>query len=433
MTISPLRRLRRRLTTWYLATFSAILVLLGGGLFVTIRHQFSTELDASLRQATTELERAATIREREAGLAGHVVDAVDELHIPERTLYLLQVDGQPIRPDSAEAWIRDAARTAGGSGSLDHDHEIAGERILRLHAERFTLPSGGPLVAVAVADKIELEDRYASLIAAFGAAALAALVLVAAAGSLLVGQSIAPIEQSIEQMRRFMADAAHELRTPLSVLRSRAEIALQQPRDGPSYVAALEGIDAESNRLSRIVDDLLTLARAEAGQLSVERSRIFLDDIVLDAADAARVVADRKGVTLEVGEFEEAAVDGDPHLLRQLVMILLDNAVKFTPSGGTVTVRIGREEGHPLLTVTDSGPGIPADQLPHVFERFYRGDPARPRHAGAATGAGLGLAIARWITDSHAATLTLHPGVAGGTIATARFPAGTLPPAPERS
>jgi signal transduction histidine kinase len=428
MTDSPLRRLRRRLTTWYLATFSTILLLLGGGLFLAIRHQFATQLDASLRQATSELQRAASIREREAGLAGNVVDAVDELHIPDRTLYLLRPDGELIRPDSADAWIRDAARTAGSSGSLDRDQELPGERTLRLHAERFTLPTEGPLVAVAVADKVELEVRYASLIAAFGAATLAALVLVAAAGSVLVGQSIAPIERSIEQMQRFMADAAHELRTPLSVLRSRAEIALQQPRDGPRYVAALEGIAAESNRLARIVDDLLTLARADAGERPVERSRVFLDDIVLDAADAARVVADGTGVVLNVGEFEEAPVDGDPHLLRQLVMILLDNAVKFTPIGGTVTVRIGSVEGHALLTVTDSGPGIPAEQLPHVFERFYRGDPARPRHDGAASGSGLGLAIAHWIAVSHGAKLSLESGPGRGTTATARFPTGTLPP-----
>ncbi|MEO5798515.1 MAG: ATP-binding protein [Gemmatimonadales bacterium] len=422
---SPLRVLRRRLSTWYLATFGVILLLLGGGLFVAIRHQFATELDASLRQATSELERAAAIREREAVLAGRVVDAVDELHIPDRSLYLLTLDGRVIRPDSAPDWVSAAARAAGHRGTLDLDHELEDEGTLRLHAERFALPGRAAMVAIAVADKLELEDRYASLIVAFGAAALAALILVAAAGSLLVGQSIAPIERSLEQMRRFMADAAHELRTPLSVLRSRAEIALQQPRDGASYVAALEGIDAESHRLSRIVDDLLTLARAESEQRPIERSRLFLDDLVVDAVEAARIVAGRKGVTLTLAEFEEAPVDGDPHLLRQLVMILLDNAVKFTPEGGSVEVKVGSDAGAPQLTVSDTGPGIPADQLPHVFERFYRGDPARARQAN--SGSGLGLAIARWIADAHGATLTLHSGASGGTTATARFPTGTLP------
>lgn len=427
--MTPIGRLRRRLTTWYLATFGAILLLLGGGLFIAIRHQLATELDASLQQATTELERAAAIREREAGLADHVADAVDELHIPDRSLYLLHPDGTPVRPERAEEWIQLAGRGAALRGRADVDHEVAGERSLRLHAGRFVLPSGRELVAVAVADKIELEDRYASLIALFGGAALAALVLVAVAGSVLVGQSTRPIERSIEQMRRFMADAAHELRTPLSVLRNRAEIALQQPRDEAAYRSALAGIEAESTRLSRIVGDLLTLARAESDQRPIERSRIFLDDIVLDAADAARVVGERKGVTVTVGEFEEAAIDGDPHLVRQLVMILLDNAVKFTPAGGVVTVGVGRHSEESFVSVTDNGAGIPPEQLQHVFERFYRGDPARQRTAENSSGAGLGLSIARWIADAHGATLTLTAAPGGGTVATARFRTGRQPAA----
>ncbi|MEP6590218.1 MAG: ATP-binding protein [Gemmatimonadota bacterium] len=430
MSSTPLRRVRRRLTTWYLATFGAILLLLGGGLFVAIRHQFASELDLSLRDATTELERAAAIRESEAGLAGHVVDAVDELHIPDRSLFLLHLDGTPIRPERADAWIQAAGREAASQGTIDLDHEGIGERTLRLHAGRFALPTGRALVAVAVADKIELEDRYASLIAAFGAAALAALVLVAAAGSVLVGQSIGPIEQSVEQMRRFVADAAHELRTPLSVLRNRAEIALQQPRDEAGYVAALAGIEAESARLARIVDDLLTLARAESEPRAVERTRIFLDDIVLDAADAAKVVGERLGVVVTVGEFEEAPIEGDPHLVRQLVMILLDNAVKFTPAGGAVTVRVGRDGSASILRVIDAGPGIPPEQLPHVFERFYRGDPARYRSPAGTSGSGLGLSIARWIADAHGATLTLDPAEGGGTVATARFPVAAVPGRP---
>ncbi|HEU4643010.1 MAG TPA: hypothetical protein VFS44_11195, partial [Gemmatimonadaceae bacterium] len=172
MALRPLGRLRRDLTLWYVATFCAILALLGGGLFVSIRRQISAQLDGSLRDATTELERAARIREMEARTAhGQVVDAVDELHIPDRALYLLDPAGHPVKPERADAWIRAAAREAAGAGRVDEDHEVPGERALRLHAERFTLESGAPMVAAAVADKVELEDRYASLIVAFGIAA----------------------------------------------------------------------------------------------------------------------------------------------------------------------------------------------------------------------------------------------------------------------
>ena len=420
----PLQQLRRRLTAWYVVTFCGILLLLGGGLFLSIRRQLSTQLDASLHSATSELARAASIREMEAGASGRVVDAVEELHIPDRALYLLDTLGKPLTPDTAPAWIRSAARATRTSTTLQVGQDEPSEVQLRLHAERFTLASGRELVAVAVADQVELEDRYAALIAAFGAAALMAVVLVALGGSVLVQQSLLPIEQSIAHMRRFMADAAHEMRTPLTVIRSRAEVALQQPRPAREYAEAMRGVEAETRRLGRIVDDLLTLARADAGERPLDSHRVFLDDIVSDAAGAAGAVAQARRVNLAIDEFEESPVNGDAALLHQLAMLLLDNAVKFTPAGGRVSVRVGIADGCARLVVADTGFGIPADQLPHIFERFYRGDPARSRgSAGSATdGAGLGLAIARWIIDVHRANIEVHSVVGSGTRMTVIFP-----------
>jgi signal transduction histidine kinase len=421
--LQPLQQLRRRLTAWYVVTFCVILLLLGGGLFVSIRRQLSAQLDRSLHSATTELARAARIREMEAGARGRVVDAVEELHIPDRALFLLDTAGRPLTPDTAPDWVRAAARAARTSVTRQVVREDLDEVHLRVHAELFTLSSGAPLVAVAVADQVELEDRYAALIAAFGAAALVAVVLVAVGGSFLVQQSVRPIERSIAHMRRFMADAAHEMRTPLTVIRSRAEVALQQPRSPGEYVEAMQGVEAETRRLGRLVDDLLTLARADAGERKLERSRVFLDDIVSDAAGAARAMAQTRGVALTVDEFEEAPLDGDAALLHQLAMILLDNAVKFTPAGGQVSVRVGLANGCPRLAVEDTGLGIPDDQLPHLFERFYRGDPARSRGAaGSATdGAGLGLAIAKWIVELHGARIQVQSVAGAGTTMTVVF------------
>jgi signal transduction histidine kinase len=421
----PLGPLRRRLTAWYVVTFCAILALLFGGLFVVVRRQIALGLDASLADDAAALERAARIRELEAGAAGHVVDAVDELHIPDRTLYLFDAAGAPVKPPRVEPWLRDAAARAAAQGRFDLDRALPHDHTLRLHAERFTLNSGRRMVAVAVADEVELEDRYADLIAAFGGAAVVALVLVAAGGWILVRQSTAPVERNIAHMRRFMADAAHELRTPVTVLRTSAEVALQQPRDAAAYVGALQRIEAESGRLGRLVEDLLTLARADAGERPIARARIYLDDVTLDAVSAARALADAKGVALSVDEFDEAAVDGDPTLLRQLVMILLDNAVKFTPRGGHVRVRVGGPT--PTVVVEDDGVGIPAEQLPHVFERFWRGDPARHRaddgDGQGSDGAGLGLAIARWIADAHGGDIRLERAASGGTLARVELPA----------
>ncbi len=426
--LQPLQQLRRRLTAWYALTLGATLLLLGGGLFVSIRHQLSTQLDQSLRNATMELARAARIREMEAGAQGRVVDAVEELHIPDRALYLLDTAGRPITPDTAPDWVRRAAREARPRNTRQLSRERPDEVQLRLVAERFLLADGRPLVAVAVADQVELEDRYASLITAFGAAALAALVLVAMGGSFLVRQSLLPIERSIENMRRFMADAAHEMRTPLTVIRSRAEVALQQSRPAGEYVEAMEGIESETRRLGRIVDDLLTLARADAGERPLEKTRVFLDDVVSDAAGAARALAQARGVAFVIDEFEEAPVVGDATLLRQLAMLLLDNAVKFTPSGGHVSVRVGMADGRPHLLVEDTGVGIASEQLPHIFERFYRGDPARSRGAAGSSmdGAGLGLAIAKWITEVHQADIQVQSAEGEGTQITVVFPSASM-------
>ena len=417
--MQPLTALRLRLTAWYVGTLGVILVLLGMGLFVVVRHQFARQLDVSLQQATLELERAARIREQESKAAeGAVVDAVDELHIPDRQLYLFDTTGAPVKPPVAPAWIRDEARRAASAGIVDARHHVRHQATVRMHAERFTLPSGTPMIAVAAADQVELEDQYAALIVVFGGAALAALVLVAAGGYFLSRKSTEPVERNIAHMRRFMADAAHELRTPVAVMRTTAEVTLQQERGTESYQNALGVVEREAERLGGIVDDLLTLARADAGERAVRRQRVFRDDIALDAADAARTLAVAKGVGLDVGTFEEAAIEADPTLIRQLIMNLVHNAIKFTPAGGDVRVDIELRDGHPVLVVADTGIGISPEHLPHVFDRFFRGDPARVRSEGA----GLGLSIARWIAELHHAEITLDSSPGTGTRVEVVFP-----------
>jgi signal transduction histidine kinase len=280
------------------------------------------------------------------------------------------------------------------------------------------------MIAVVSADQVELADRYASLIAAFGIAALAAIVLVSAGAYFLAQKSLAPAERSLTYTRRFMADAAHELRTPIAVLRTRAEAALQTNRSAEEYKSALRGMETETRRLSRVVDELLMLARADAGERPVMREQFFLDDVVLDAAQSVGTIAHATGVTLELQDFEETPITGDSGLVRELVIVLLDNAVKFTPSGGTVRVRV-LPSPQPTLTIEDTGCGIPEDQLKHVFERFYRGDASRSRKGGA----GLGLSIARWIAMVHDARITLDSELNRGTSARVVFPNAMPSPA----
>lgn len=428
MTVAPARasiappslaRLRLRLTAWYAGTFFAILTLLGVGMFAAITRRFDNELDASLRDAAHEVARAARL-EVAAGRPGEAVEIARILRIPDRALYLTDTAGRPLGGTAVDEWLR-ALAVRGAAHDSASATFVVGERILRAHAERFPLKSGAPAVAIAAGDEVELEDKYTNLIIAFGAAALASVLLVAAGGYLLARKSTAPVERAVEHMRRFMADAAHELRTPIAVMRSRAEVALARPRDAGAYVEALRSLERETVHVGRIVDDLLTLARADAGQRPIQRSRVFLDDVMLDAADAARAIAAPKGVRLEVGAFEEAPVTGDPQLLRELVIIILDNAVKFTATGGVVRAEVRSVNGGATLTVVDTGIGIPAEQLPHVFERFYRGDAARTREAGG-DGVGLGLSIAQWITSEHGASIRIDSHAGQGTRVVVHFP-----------
>jgi signal transduction histidine kinase len=417
----PLARLRLRLTAWYAGTFAVILLVLGVGLFAAIARQIDRELDASVRRAALELIGAARVREMEARQArGAVVDAVDELHIPDRSLYLFDGAGNLIRPDTAHDRLRAVAREAARGGVVDREFSEAREgRTIEVHAERFKLADGNWYVAMAVADRVELEDRYVLLIAAFAVASLAALGLVIGGGALLARKSTAPIQQAFEQMRRFMADAAHELRTPITILRARADVARQREREPAAYVEALTEIERDAARMGAIVDDLLTLARADAGERGLRTERCYLDDVVLDAVHAAQPLAERRGVVLEVGAFEEAPVLGEPALLRQATLIVLDNALKYTPAGGTVTVTVGAAGGHCALVVCDTGAGIPPEVLPYVFERFYRGAPAEGREPGA----GLGLAIARWVAEAHGGTVAIESEAGRGTTVTIRLPA----------
>lgn len=414
-----LARLRRRLTWWYAGVLTLILVSLGGGIFFAVRHQLARQLDASLRAATAEVQQAARIREVErARASGPVVDAVAELRIPERELYLLDRDGVPVTPAPIPDWIRAAARRATSGKPVDLDFEVPKGTEVRLHAESFTTGAGAKYVAVAVADRLELEDRYASLIEVFAGAALVALLLVAGGGYVLVRQSTAPIERSMEQMRRFMADAAHELRTPVTLLRTRAEVALSQERASEHDAQTLRALGREAERIGAIVGDLLTLARADAGEIPAGRETVYLDDQAADAVESIGALAQQAGVALEVGAFEEAPITGDPMLVRRLLLILLENAVKFTPAGGRVRLDVTAENGRRAVVITDTGIGISPEDLPRVFERFYRGESAR-----ATEGAGLGLAIARWIADLHGARLELRSSPGQGTSVTLSFSA----------
>lgn len=420
-----LGRLRLRLTAWYVGTYVVVLTLLGVALFAIISSRIDEDLDRSIEAATRSLIGEIRIR----GIEG------SDLVIPDRRLMVYDTAGAPIDIEERgkagesgesgenEPWISALAKRAAAAKNGVLHEEREGDRVNRAYAERFIAPDGRRAVAVAIADEIELEDKYTTLIATMAGAALVAMLLVAAGGWIVARQSTAPVERSMEQMRRFMADAAHELRTPLSVVRSRAEVTLQRERAPAEYQEALGAIERETTRVGRIVEDLLMLARAEAGERPIEHQRVFLDDIALDAAEAARALGSRKGVYVDVDEYEEAPVLGDATLLRQLIMILLDNAIKFSRERGLVLVGVKSAGAMATLTVSDQGIGIDERHLPHVFDRFYRGDESRAREGSAVSeGAGLGLSIAQWIVTEHRGAIYVESQQGVGTKVVVEIP-----------
>ncbi len=234
-------------------------------------------------------------------------------------------------------------------------------------------------------------------------------------------------QEAFAQQRQFMADASHELRTPLYVMQTAGEVTMDQPHCNESeYREALAMINQQTRHLTRIVQDMFTLARADAGQRKPERKDFYLDELVTAAARAAQVLGERKGVKVEIEPLNEMPYRGDEGLLRQMVLNLLDNAVKYTPAGGAVSVSLGRHNSTYEITVADTGVGIPPEAQPHIFKRFYRVDKARTRDkVGANGGAGLGLSIARWIAEAHDGRLDLRHSNERGSVFVASLPSST--------
>ena len=237
------------------------------------------------------------------------------------------------------------------------------------------------------------------------------------------------LDRAFEQQRRFMADASHELRSPVAIIRGEAEVALSQQRPPEEYRESLAIALDEARRLSQIVDDLFTLARADAGEYPLRPRDFYLEELAADCVRAARSMAAARGITLSYEPDGEMPIHADEALVRRLAMNLLDNAIKFTPEGGRISVACARAGGEYSLTVRDSGPGIPAEARDKVFERFFRLDPARSAspsaNGGERAGAGLGLAIARWIAEAHHGRLVLAQSDPSGSAFVAYLPANS--------
>jgi signal transduction histidine kinase len=227
------------------------------------------------------------------------------------------------------------------------------------------------------------------------------------------------LERAFQAQRRFVADASHALRTPITTIRGNVELLLQQRNDPAAQEASLKAILRETERTARLVSELLLLAQADAGQ-TLERQPVEMATLLLDVYQQARVMADGVGVAL--GHEDQGLVMGDPDRLKEVLLNLVDNALNYTPGGGKVILSLYHNEPWVLVCVADTGPGIPPEDLPHIFERFYRAKSIKPR-PGRPAGTGLGLSIARWIVEQHGGHITVESQVGKGSTFSVWLPA----------
>lgn len=242
--------------------------------------------------------------------------------------------------------------------------------------------------------------------------------------ALTFNEMIGRLEKAFTQQRRFVADASHELRTPVATIRSMTDVVLAQGTSAEEYITVLQEVNVEAERLGHLINDLLALARADEGQTLFEHEAVRLDLLAADVAATTEPLAIERGITLEVGRQEPALVLGDEARLIQVILNLLDNAIAYTHAGGKVKLDVEVQQERACLTIHDTGIGIEAEHLEHIFERFYRADPARSRAAG---GSGLGLAIVDWVVHAHGGTITVESQAGHGSAFTVTLPLAKPP------
>ena len=432
--------IRARLTVWYSMVLLTGLALFGTGIWVVVEHSLKASLDDTLSQQAkgviTVLQSASNeprdIREElneyaRATPGGNLMDVQDPQgnrileskalqndSLEVRTLTsFTQIDGQQYR-------VLVATPLASTEATL---HRLRTLFLWTIPAVLLLASLGGYWIsrrALAPVDEITLAAR------SIGIQNLSQRLSVPATGDELQRLSetwndmLARLESAVKRLSQFTADASHELRTPVALIRTTAELTLRRERSPDTYREALRQVVLESERTSRLVEDLLLLARADAGLPALSLERLELTPLVRDVCQQGQVLAEARQLQISTEAPEDPVyVEANDPALRRLLLLLLDNAVKYTPAGGRITVSVGSDSAGATVAVRDTGIGIADSALPHVFERFYRADESRNRDAG---GTGLGLAIAKWIAERHHASLEAQSVVGEGSTFRVRFP-----------
>jgi heavy metal sensor kinase len=447
---------RARLTIFYVLVLGVVLLVVGGLIHVLLAQVLYTRVDEGLlavvQIATNSLDNDLTEGQDVADAAR---STAAELASRQQMLAIYGPDGHLLaesgRDDDVEihlppietiSFTETHLTTITEAQDDDDRHRLAMRRVsLQKHGATYIVVVGGSLEPT--------DEEFEALRDTLGYVVPMALLLAGLGGWFLAHRSLAPVvamaeharrlggedlggrlpvanprdelgqlaetfnellgrlESSMTQQRQFMADASHELRTPITTTRTAANVALQQRhRNEDEYRHALAVVEQQATRLSCIVDDMFTLARADAGNYPVRKHPMYLDEVVDEVVLAARILASARDVRVEFTGSRSASFVGDEELIRRMVLNLLDNAVRHSPSGAVVNVNLHTVGAGYSLVVRDQGPGIPAESQSRIFERFYRVDASRARGSRDG-GAGLGLALVRWVAMLHGGNVTL--------------------------
>ena len=450
---------RTRLTLWYVAVVGVVLVAFSLGVYALLFRVLHARVDESLlgilATAITSLRNdAAEGQSPEDGARSTVA----ELSHRWQRLAVYDAEGRLLaRAAGAPEELRLPAAVPSSPGDplvyTIHAEDDDDEHRLAVIATRL---SGGVGYRIAASQPLEpLNEELESVREALAMAVPLAMTVAAIGGWFLARKALQPVvamadearrmgsadvegalpvanprdelgrlalafndllgrmATAFRQQRRFMADASHELRTPLATIQTAATVSLQKPtRPEEEYREALGVVTGQARRLRRLVDEMFTLARADAGHLPIRQEKLDLGEVLQDAARSASLLGGPRGVRVALEERDdEVPYEGDSELLVRMLQNLLDNAVRYSPDGGVVRLALAVGARELRVEVQDGGPGIPEEAQPRVFDRFFRVDEARSRG-----GAGLGLAIARWVAEAHGGRLSLVRSVPGDTL-----------------
>jgi heavy metal sensor kinase len=465
--VKPLQ-LRTSLALAYTAILSVVLTAVGIGFHYALVRQLDAAHAEALDDTSRALHRYLQFQDGVPVLAFDAADADEAAFVADATRYYQVYDAKSGRllvqsPGMKAVGLRytraEVAEFAAQPGARDIETDSGRLRV----SSALLTPATGKAYLVQVGEPLApIESALVGFDRLLWLRIIAALVVAALLGRWLAGRALAPmsrlavatqaidirnlgdrletrgtgdeldrvaaafnqtltrVETSVGEMRQFSTALAHELRTPIAILRGEAEFELAHPVDGEERRERLVSQIDEYDRLTRLINQILTLARAEGGEIELSLAPVALGSLAASVTDQIEPVATARGVVMTSEVSQDVTVRGDAGWIERLLLILLDNAIKFTPDGGRVAVRVASAGGSAQLSVTDTGIGIPPEAIPHVFERFYRVDSTLSRLA---PGAGLGLALAHWIAERHDARIDVTSRPGAGTTFVVTFQA----------